>query len=120
MEKVVLFKTKLQANIHYLFHNVPIALLDDGNVLVLWGNTKQAEIYDYKKNKFVLTKGKMNYISYLVSADGAITKYKPLNILRFNYQTIKLNNGNIFIIGGYNTTNGKQDYPIIKSEIYYK
>ena len=44
------------------FHNGPAVLLDNGNILVTGGNTKQAEIYDYKKNKFIFTKGEMNYI----------------------------------------------------------
>jgi len=42
------------------FHNGPAVLLDDGNVLVIGGNTKHAEIYDYKKNKFELS-GEMNF-----------------------------------------------------------
>ncbi len=39
----------------HVYHNGPAVLLDDGNVLVLGGNTKQAEIYDYKKNNFILS-----------------------------------------------------------------
>jgi len=46
-------------DMHY-FHNGPAVLLDDGNVLIIGGNTKQAEIYDYKKNKFLLA-GEMNF-----------------------------------------------------------
>ena len=59
-----------------LYHSGPAVLLDDGNVLVLGGNTKQAEIYDYKKNKFVLT-GEMNEKRY----DAAATLLKDGNIL---------------------------------------
>ncbi len=62
-------------NMHY-YHNGPAVLLDDGNVLVIGGDTKQAEIYDYKKNKFVLT-GEMNEKRY----DAAATLLKDGNIL---------------------------------------
>ncbi len=80
------------------FHNGPAILLDNGNILVTGGYTKQAEIYDYKKNEFVLTKGKMNYIR---SVGATATK---------------LNNGNVLITGG--ATNEQSFESIPNEEIY--
>ena len=65
-----------------LFHKGPATLLNNGNVLVIGGNTKQAEIYDYKKNKFIFIKEKQNYIR------------------DFGATATLLNNGNILIAGG--------------------
>lgn len=45
----------------HVYHNGPAVLMNDGNVLVIGGNTQKAEIYDYKKNKFVYSKGEMKY-----------------------------------------------------------
>ncbi len=89
---------------HY-FHSEPAVLMNDGNVLIIGGDTKQAEIYDYKKNKFTLTKGQMNYIrSYGATA------------------TV-LKDGNILITGGgYFNINengwGKRIFAYDSAEIY--
>ena len=92
----------------HFYHNGPAVLMNDGNVLVIGGDTKQAEIYDYKKNKFVLTKGKMNYKR------------------QYGASATALKNGNVLITGGGNRIikkigNGYEPQnPIIvnKSEIY--
>ena len=139
-------------NMH-VYHNGPAVLMKDGNVLVIGGKTKKSEIYDYKKNKFIFTKGEMNYIrqfgatatklnngKVLITggdadgksfdaipneeiydpSTGIFSKISNMCIPRTDHTAILMDNGNILIIGGYNTTNGKQDYPIVKSEIYYK
>ena len=85
-------------DMHY-FHNGPAILLNDGNVLVVGGETTQAEIYDYKKNKFK-NAGEMNFQRI---SGAAMTL---------------LNNGNVLITGGCI----KDDFPNLKlaenSEIY--
>ena len=139
-------------NMH-VYHNGPAVLMNDGNVLVIGGDTKKAEIYDYKKNKFVYANGEMKYKrdygassitlkngnvlitggAYNIYNDnkqkikeiydpstGIFSKISNMCIPRTDHTAILMDNGNILIIGGYNTTNGKQDYPIVKSEIYYK
>ena len=88
----------------HFYHNGPAVLMNDGNVLVIGGDTKQAEIYDYKKNKFVLTKGKMNYVR------------------KYGATTTKLDDGRILIIGGV-TKKNRFDSPFLYempkySEIY--
>ncbi len=64
------------------YHNGPAVLLNDGNVLIIGGDTKQAEIYDYKKNKFVLVNEKMNYLR------------------KYGASATKLNDGTVLIAGG--------------------
>lgn len=66
----------------HVYHNGPAVLMNDGNVLVIGGDTKKAEIYDYKKNKFIYTKGELNYKR----------KYGATATL--------LKNGNVLITGG--------------------
>ncbi len=73
-------------NMH-VFHNGPATLLNDGNVLVIGGKTKKSEIYDYKKNKFIFTKGEMNYIR------------------QFGATATTLKDGRVLITGGYNKDN---------------
>ena len=74
-------------NMH-VYHNGPAVLMNDGNVLVIGGDTKKAEIYDYKKNKFVYANGEM--------------KYKR----DYGASSITLKNGNVLITGGaYNIYN---------------
>ena len=74
-------------NMH-VYHNGPAVLMNDGNVLVIGGDTKKAEIYDYKKNKFVYANGEM--------------KYKR----DYGASSVTLKNGNVLITGGaYNIYN---------------
>ena len=61
-------------NMHY-YHNGPAVLLDDGNVLVIGGNTKQAEIYDYKQNKFIVLDNELNYKRMLEEIIIGILKF---------------------------------------------
>ena len=83
----------------HFYHNGPAVLMNDGNVLVIGGDTKQAEIYDYKKNKFVLTKGKMNYKR------------------KYGATATTLENGNILITGGSYFI--KNDKGQIKKEVVF-
>jgi|GEM_PF-2831281 len=69
-------------DMHY-FHNGPAVLLDDGNVLIIGGDTRKAEIYDYKKNKFFVLDNEMKY----KRKSGA--------------SAILLNDGRVLITGGY-------------------
>ena len=83
----------------HFYHNGPAVLMNDGNVLVIGGDTKQAEIYDYKKNKFVLTKGEMNYKR------------------KYGATATTLENGNILITGGSYFI--KNDKGQIKKEVVF-
>lgn len=68
-------------NMH-VYHNGPAILLDDGNVLIIGGESKQVELYNTKNNEFVITKNEM------------ITKRV------FGSAATKLQDGNVFISGG--------------------
>ncbi len=83
----------------HFYHNGPAVLMNDGNILVIGGDTKQAEIYDYKKNKFVLTKGEMNYKR------------------KYGATATTLENGNILITGGSYFI--KNDKGQIKKEVVF-
>jgi len=83
-----------------------VVKLQNGNILVLGGNTQNAEIYDVKQNKFFATKGKLNYIR----SSGS--------------NAILLKDGAVLITGGANSSpsaefKGAQDYiPVSEAEIY--
>jgi hypothetical protein len=118
---------------HY-FHNGPAVLLEDGNVLIIGGNTKQAEIYNFRKNKFELV-GEMNFSrnygatttllkdGNVLITGGGMDFQSPLEteiydikskkfkinsnmcIPRVNHTAISMDDGNILFFGGYDKKN---------------